>query len=356
MYREKLEGGEAMIDTFEIAMITGRAAVNLLCRGLEMDVRFNQNFYRIPNPLGQPGVRAINIKRLKNSEKCRIAIEINPAELLAKSSSIELFHCSKENVETLQQVLNEGLEFIDPYFSLTNSKWRLSRIDYAAQFYTTYVELYTVLESKGPIPYRFEGLQKPGSTYNGCKSSRVNAYNKGDQISKTNSPEAKREEARRLYRFEYQCLDTRYLCNKYKIARSKLFGLFKEDIALEVLKAHHARHIKAGDYYTYDEAAKRIRSMVGKQQQTKELALEILSFVEDSGSFSKALQLIRNDADNVPERFKGAKSGSEFNKLKDKFYEFIRENLCKEGINPVLLPSGHGIVCLPNSSSSLFID
>lgn len=344
-----------MIDTFEISLTTTHSIVDLLSMVLEKEIKFGStNVCKLTDPLGQPGVRAINISRQKNSNKYSLAIEINPTELLKGVASIDLFDCTEENVEALRKALNEMLVSIHQYFVLTDREWRLSRIDYAMQFHTPHVELYTVLESKGLIPYRYEGLQKPGSTYNKSKSSRINAYNKGNQLSKTNSPEALKQEARELYRFEYQCKDTRYLYKKYKIARSELFGLFKEDIAIAVLKVHHSRHIKAGDYYTYDEAAKRINDIEGKRQQTKDQALEVLTFIEAAGSLPNALQLIRNDSESVPERFRGAYNEHSYEILKDRFNEFIREYLCKEGINPVLLPRKSDIKLLPNTSSRLF--
>ncbi|OMC86851.1 hypothetical protein BK128_09275 [Viridibacillus sp. FSL H7-0596] len=344
-----------MIDTFEITLTVAYSIVELLSRELEKEIKFrSSNFCKLPNPLGQPGVRAINITRQKNSDKYSIAIEINPTELLEEAASIELFHCSQENVEALKQALNEALKYVHPYFSLTDRKWRLSRVDYAMQFHTPYVELYTTLESKGPILYRYEGLQKPGSTYKKCKSSRINAYNKGNQLSKTNSSASLKEKATDLYRFEYQCLNPKYLYEKYSIDYSELFGLFRKDIALAVLKAQHKRHVKAGDYYTYYEAAKRINEMKGKQQRTKEQILEVLRFIEAADSLPNALLAIRNDADTVPGRFRGAKSECSYEILKDKFNEFLREHLCKEGINPVLLPDEFAIALLPNTSFKLF--
>lgn len=343
------------MDTFEITLITNDAAVNLLSRELEQEFSFRNNFTKLPNPLGQPGVRAINITRLKNSKKCSIAIEINPTELLEGTASIELFHCSIENVKALQKELNETLESIHSYFSLTARKWILSRIDYAMQFYTPHVELYTILESKGPIPYRYEGLMKSGSTYKKCKSSRINAYDKGNQLSKSKSLPCLKEKAMGLYRFEYQCFNPRYLLEKYKIDHSEWFGLFREDIALGILKAHHERHIKSGDYYTYEEAVKRIKGMKGKQQRTKEKILEVLRFIDDVGSIPKALQAIHNDAESVPKPYRGANSKASFDKLKDKFNEFIREHLCKAGINPILLPDDSNIPFLPNTSTKLFM-
>jgi hypothetical protein len=180
------------------------------------------------------------------------------------------------------------------------------------------------------------------------------AYNKGDQLSKSNSSAVLKAQAKDLYRFEYQCLRPKYLCDKYSIDHGESFGLFKEDIALAVLKAQHERHIKAGDYYTYDEAVKRIKELKGKQQRTKEQALEVLRFIEAASSIPNALQLIRNDADSVPERFRGAKSERSYEILKDKFNEYIKEHLSKNGINPVLLPSDCGIPILPNTSAKLF--
>lgn len=344
-----------MIDTIEIKLTIAHSVVKLLSRELEKEIKFrNSNFCKLTNPLGQPGVRAINITRQENSNKYSIAIEINPTELLEEAASIELFHCSQENVGALQQALNEVLVSIHPYFSLTDRKWRLSRVDYAMQFHTPHVELYTVLESKGPIPYRFKDLQKIGSTYKKCKSSRINAYNKGNQLSKTNSPAFLIREAEGLYRFEYQCLNPKFLLKKHNIDYNEWFGLFREDIALVVLKAQHERHIKAGDYYTYDEAAKRIKEMNGKQTRTKEQVLEVLRFIESAGSISDALHAIQNDDDNVPQRFRGASSQHSYEILKVKFNEFIREHLCKEGINPVLLPNEYGVKILRNSSSRLF--
>ncbi|MED4400223.1 hypothetical protein [Metabacillus fastidiosus] len=344
-----------MIDTFEIRLSTAHSIVNLLSRELGQEIKFrNSSFCKISDPLGQPGVRAINITRQKNSNKCSIAIEINPTELLKGVASIDLFGCGVENVEALEQALNEMLTSIHPYFALSRRQWRLSRVDYAMQFHTPHVELYTILESKGPIPYRYEGLQKPGSTYNKCRSSRINAYNKGNQISKTNSPKDIKEEAIGLYRFEFQCLNPKYFREKYNIDHSELFGLFREDIAHSVLKSQHGRHIKAGDYYTLDEAAKRIMGMKGRQQQTKELAIDVLRFIDSAGSLPKALQSVQNGDVNVPEFLRVVKSNSSFEKLKGKFNEFIREHLCKIGINPILLPDDYDMTSLPNTSSSLF--
>ncbi|MCG7346082.1 hypothetical protein MHZ92_18375 [Sporosarcina sp. ACRSL] len=344
-----------MIDTFEISLESAYSIVDLLSMELEKEIKFvSRNACKISNPLGQPGVRAINITRQKNSNMYSIAVEINPTELLKEAPSIELFDCSQENVEALQRTLNEVLESIHPYFSLTRWRWRLTRVDYARQFYTPDVELYTILESKGPVPYRYKGLQKSGSTYNECKSSRINAYNKEDQLSKTNSPAFLKEQAVDLYRFEYQCLDPTYLLKKYNVDRSAWLGLFREDIAIAVLKAHHKRHIKVGDYYTYGEAAKRIMKLNGKQQRIKEQAIEVLEFIGDAGSIPNALQAIQNDATDVPERFKSSQGERSYELLKDRFNEFIREHLCKEGINPVLLPNDYGITMLPNTSTRLF--
>ncbi|WP_438297881.1 hypothetical protein [Sporosarcina sp. FA15] len=340
-----------MIDTFEITLIAGHTVVDLMGEGLAKEIRFKDNFCKLTNPLRQPGVRAINITRQKNSNKYSISVEINPTELIEEAASIELFQCSKENVEALKQALNKVLISIHANFSLKQRSWQLSRVDYALQFYTPHVELYTVLESKGSIPYRFEGLQKPGSTYNKCKSSRFNAYNKGDQLSKTNCPESLKKMAKNLYRCEYQCFNPKYLSKKYNVDQ---FGLFREDIAISVLESQHGRHIKGGDYYTYDEAAKRINEMKGKQQQTKEQMIEVLKFIKAVGSLSNSLQAIQNDTEIVPERFRGAQSGSNYDRLKDTFNEFIREHLCKEGINPVLLPSDSDINLLQNTSSRLF--
>lgn len=108
-----------------------------------------------------------------------------------------------------------------------------------------------------------------------------------------------------MYRFEYKCKNPRYLLKKYDIDYNKGFELFREDIVFTILKAHHERHIKSGDYYTYDEAAKRINGMEGKQQRTQEQVLEVLGFIEAAGSIPNALQAIRNDAVSVPERLRG---------------------------------------------------
>ncbi|WP_336638224.1 hypothetical protein [Lysinibacillus fusiformis] len=48
--------------------------------------------------------------------------------------------------------------------------------------------------------------------------------------------------------------------------------------------------------------------MKGKQQPTKEQIPEVLRFIESAGSIPNALKAIQNNADNVPERFRGAKN------------------------------------------------
>ncbi|MFJ7858162.1 hypothetical protein ACIQZM_09755 [Peribacillus sp. NPDC097206] len=55
----------------------------------------------------------------------------------------------------------------------------------------------------------------------------------------------------------------------------------------------------------------------------KEQVLEVLRFNETASSLPNALLAIRNDADSVPEQFRGANSERSYEILKDKFNEFI---------------------------------
>lgn len=69
---------------------------------------------------------------------------------------------------------------------------------------------------------------------------------------------------------------------------------------LFVLRSQHDRQIKADDYYTYDEAVKRIMKLKEKQKRSKEQAIEVLEFIRATGSIPNALQAIQH----VPERFR----------------------------------------------------
>lgn len=343
-----------MIDTFEIACVTNYKTIKLILQELEVELVFKKGRCTLKNPLQQPGIQQLCITELKNTSSYRVTLTVNPMQLITGKETPILFECTPSNMASLVDKLNDELEYIHPCLTLVKRTWCLSRIDYAQQCYTQHHILYPSLESRGSVPSTDTDYGFDGSTYRGNKSTKLNAYSKQLQVEHSNHSQQYKDETKTLYRFEKQSHKTNALYKKYKFDRSDLFALFDEMIAYKELIAFHKHHIKAGDYYSRNQAIEKIYATPGKQEKSKALVVEVLDFIASEGTLTNALTAIQKGAMNVPERFRAKEDDESYQTLKDRFNEFIRHHLCKAGINPILLPEDCGTSCVVNSYTELF--
>lgn len=343
-----------MVDTFEISFITKYKTIKLIQQELEVELAFKKGRCTLKNPLQQPGVQQLCIASLKKTSSYQVTLTVNPMQLITEKETPVLFEYTPSNMDSLKDKLNNELEYIHPNLTLVKRTWRLSRIDYAQQCYTQHHTLYPLLESRGVVPSTDTDHKFDGSTYRGNKSSKLNAYSKQLQVECSNHSQQYKDATKTLDRFEKQCHKTSTLYKKYKLDRSDLFALFNEMIACKELTAYHKRHIKEGDYYSRNKAIEKIYATTGKQEKSKALIVGVLDFIASEGTLSPALTAIQKGTENVPERFRAKEDDESYQTLKERFNEFIRNHLCKAGINPILLPEDCGTSYVVNSYTELF--
>lgn len=346
-----------MIHTFELRTIITYTIITLLETCLGQPIVFDENVCKLKNPSGKKGLKSLTITRnTQCKNKYYMTLEIEPFSLLLGKLSIDLFSCNKQNVATLYGYIDSILRRIDSSLSLNTGTWYVSRIDYAAQFKTPYVTTYIDLAKKAPTPRHYELRDMEGSAYEVCKSTRQNAYDKFDQLSKTKMPESIKEAARNLYRYEVQCRGTRKirtLREKYDIKANNLFGLLDEKIALNELTSFYDKHVKKGAYHTLASATDVIMSS-SKRQSTKESTVELLRFIQRTGSYNHALQAIsEQNRGDIPITYR-VNDGYSSDCLSEKFKRNVRDHLCKADINPILLPNDFKLSSLVNPYHELF--
>ncbi|WP_336638226.1 hypothetical protein [Lysinibacillus fusiformis] len=343
-----------MIDTFEISFITIYKTIKLIQQELGEELVFKNGTCTITNPLQQPGIQQLRIIKLKNTSSYQVTLTVNPMQLITEKETPILFECTPSNMASLKDKLNDELEYLHPSITLMKRTWRLSRIDYAQQCYTQHHLLYPLLESQGAVPSTDTDYGFEGSTYRSNKSTKLNAYSKQLQVESSNHSHQYKDVTKRLYRFEKQCHKPSTLCKKYELKGSDLFALFDEMIAYKELTACHKRHIKAGDYYSRNQAIEKIYATPGKHEKSNALLVEVLDCIVSEGTLNNALTAIQEGSENVPERFRAKEDNESYQILKERFKEFIRHHLCKVGINPILLPEDCSTSCVINSYTELF--
>ena len=340
-----------MIDTFQM-FIQKAYLSNRIEQALDMRVNYQDNVFILNNPIQLPGLQSMKVTNMENTCYEMLQIVINPTELIGNKQSVELFECTNTNIRRLRRELDELLASLHPSLGLTKGAWGINRIDYALQTKTPHVQLYTELESKGIIPYNYLPDDRSGSTYNKCKSKRINAYNKQEQLFTTASPDYIKSAAEGLYRFEVQCHNLSYLRNKYKVDND-LFCLFREDIALQELKSAHRKHIVPGDYMRYEDVIEQINNLYGKQKKVKQRMLALVEFIREKGSIQNALGFIRQQQEPLPP-FLNELAMKDRDEVVKKVVGWLKRDFFKLSINPICLPENDDTSILLNTYRLLF--
>ncbi|UII55535.1 hypothetical protein LS684_18165 [Cytobacillus spongiae] len=118
----------------------------------------------------------------------------------------------------------------------------------------------------------------------------------------------------------------KYLMKKYELD-DNVWSLFNSDIILNEFKTAYVKHIGTGDYYAFDKASERILEL-GKQPKSKQLAIDLLRFINKHRSFPDALLAIINRSEDFLSRYQLTNRNVNI----DKFKRDVNTNLISLGI------------------------
>lgn len=341
-----------MIHTFEIKAAFSHSQISSVNETLSKSLLTQETPATLTDPFGIPGIQKATLTVAPNVSIYYLALVIEPLTLVQGTKSMELFPVDELTIEILKQKLYSTLKGICSELSFNKVNWWLSRLDIAFQIHTPYVSTYVGLAQKATVPYWYRKIGwSAGSDYVGSKSTYYNFYDKYDQAENKGYPDFLLAEASNVYRMEIQ-LRTRkkikYLMKKYELD-DNVWSLFNSDIILTEFKTAYVKHIGTGDYYTFDKASERIQEL-GKRPKSKQLAIDLLRFINNHQSFPDALLAINNGSEDFLSRYQLANGNVNI----DKFKRDVKTNLISLGINPILLPDSFEADILENPFDTLF--
>ena len=174
---------------------------------------------------------------------CRyLEVKLQPIRLLRENELIEL--CQFEDYHLIETSFNEfWREVIASEGDLPDfmrfANWKVSRIDYAFQFKTPYLQTYLDLLQRGRVDNYFTEREYETSVYATANTVNLNFYDKYAQLqSKSYLKDSEIESARNILRLEVQC-KTDYiqkLRKKFKLGRISVQDLWNVNIAEHVLR------------------------------------------------------------------------------------------------------------------------
>lgn len=242
----------------------------------------------------------------------------------------------------------------------------LKRVDYCLNFYLDELipgcnpNLIMNLIKRGDIPHNYEEWgeydnvshrkkSSPNSFYLISKSVNINCYNKYMQLlerSKENAnngyppiSQAVLGAAQGIIRFEVQCKHHKMnpSSNSVKGSENDSYNKYKDllsyETCIDTIIYYYRKIIKYGDWYTLQDAVRKIMSQHYNRQKEKRL-IDVLGLVNQRRSF--------NDA-------KTAYTGEKLKAFKRTIKDLISLN-----INPVTIPREWGIKHIPNLLNAYF--
>lgn len=279
---------------------------------------------------------------------CTIKAKINPKILLGLDDYIVAANSSY--LDRLASVFNQEAKAISPILADFGS-YSLNRIDYCVNFDLRELELrvdvlpsdYMVLIKQSNIPNHFQEYteyretthrKQPGldSFYLTNNSVHINCYCKYPQLQREYPSVPGIDDALNVIRFEIQCLywKTRSMKKRIKDCddfENVIATLMSGEMCERIITSYFNKTIGKGDYYTLEEARKKIKSKHFNQNKEDRL-LNTLKLVSLHHGIFKAKSHLK---------------GNELEELKRSVKE-----LGELGINPVTIPRERGIKFLPN--------
>ena len=254
--------------------------------------------------------------------KCKPAQVLHFGDVYALSD----YNDYKESARLVDAFITRLNQYMpeEPLGSL--AEWKVHRIDYAYQFMTEEYDLYMTLMQKG-CPN--QGNIYRDSIYIKKSKYHINFYNKTKKLE--------RDETSHVLRFEVQC-NADYLYKmraEERIQGLSLRDLWKEEIAVEIVKKKMIKLIGYGDFYSFEAARHVLQDATNIRYCEKEAIIMLMRL---------SLHPLTNK-DLIWEEFACA-GGLE--KVDNKFRKRIEHLQKRLNINLIAIPEGNKITKLLN--------
>lgn len=262
-----------------------------------------------------------------------MTVAIDNFNLISKSISPVLGTFEQYTLQRIDYCINCALNELAPGCTYEHMMALIKRADIPSR--------YKELEEYDPISHRMKS--KPGSLYLMNGSVHVNYYSKYMKFQEQNRenikkgrppiPQETMDAAQDIIRLEVQCMyrKTYALSRKTNRVGDNNINYYEELLnhatCVGVIDTYYKKIIGRGDWYTLQEATRKIRSHHFNRQKEERL-LKALKLVNDCRSVAKA---------------KAAHQGSDL----DAFKRTLGD-LASLGINPVTIPREWGIKHIPN--------
>lgn len=196
-------------------------------------------------------------------------MKLQPIRLFRENELVEL--CRFEDYFSVEKSFNEfwreiiGSEGDLPDF-VKFANWKVSRIDYAFQFKTPYLQTYLDLLQRGRVDKYFTEREYETSVYATANTVNLNFYDKYAQVQNKSYLKASEiEAARNVLRLEVQCKADylQKLRKKFKLAGISVRDFWNVDIAEHVLRYRIKMLVGDRDFYRLDEAERKLKEQDG---------------------------------------------------------------------------------------------
>lgn len=339
-----------MVDTMMIKMIVKKSVSNLFeqvneyleSQGLGKLHKDNrtENWRYYTERLNRRGFLELGFN--KPNRQYFFEIKLQPIRLLKENEFVELskfeqyFEIENQFNLYLGEILGYETE-LPEYLKLRN--WKVSRIDYACNYYTSYVDKYLKLLNHGKVPRNFTKHDYRDSFYLTLGRANFNFYDKYAELQNKKYLKSEDiEKAKNILRFEIQCKnkDIQRLKNKFGLESSKVIEFWDARIAEYVLKNRIKSVFGEYDFYKFDTAKKKI-------SQCSKNNIPLILVIDNIARSSNLAE--------AKENFLARHKKISPNKY-DKFLTKIR----KLEINPITLDNSDTLEMLPNPHSYINIE
>lgn len=285
-----------------------------------------------------------------------IEIRLNPKALIQRREYVKVAKAGDyvdicKKFEEILKPMQERLEMSSVFFPycLNNiNEYQVLRIDYCINIRSMMHEAYMELIRRADIPAWFHQvteLDKRSGRRVAYKNSfylmtqnhsiGINFYNKEHQMKKEFRDYENLEDANHILRIEIQCLKgkTNSMKHKHGWKYRDLIHFVNEDIARNMIYSYYEKIVGFEDYYTLEEAKRRVLSFETHRSKTRVKIIEVLELVNQKRSIYKARLEYSNELSDK-------KAVNEFNS--------VIKKIRKSGINPVTIPVNWGYSHIPN--------
>lgn len=285
-----------------------------------------------------------------------IEIRLNPKVLIQENEYVKVAKASDytEICDRFRKILKPLQQMVKMYPS-TNmyrfndiGEYQVKRIDYCINIRSMLHTVYMDLIRRADIPARFYLVTKldeksgrevayKNSFYIQTQnhSVGVNIYDKEYQMYNEFESYDRLEDACNIIRLEIQCLNgkTNSMKQKYEWKCRDFINFADEDIARKMIYDYYDKTVGFEDYYTLDEAKRRVKSCSNYRNKTIARMIEVLDLVNQKRSIHQARLAYSDDMKNDDEVMK---------------FNSIIKKIRKSGINPVTIPVNWGYSHIPN--------